>query len=72
MTQFKQCPSAITNANPGVVTSRNHGYSSGQTLIMWIASGMTQLNKKRVTISRIDANTYALDVDTSDYESICQ
>jgi len=38
----------------GIVTSKHHGYSDGQTLIMWMATGMTQLNKKKVTITKID------------------
>ena len=62
-------PTEITQANPGVVTSKNHGYSDGQTLMMWISTGMTQLNKKKVKITKIDANSYSLDVDTSSYSS---
>ena len=59
----------ITQANPGVVTSKNHRYSDGQALMMWMATGMTQLNRKKVTIRKIDANSYSLDVDTSGYGS---
>ena len=42
---------AITKANPAVVTSSSHGYSNGDHV--WISSvvGMTELNGRRFTVA---------------------
>lgn len=55
---------AITKANPGVVTAPNHGFTSGDTVTFDIASGMTQLDSQNNTLSGLisvtDANTFTL------------
>lgn len=63
-----QTPTAITAANPGVVTINNHGWVTGN----WVrasnfvtsppgdATGMEQLNYKQFTITVLSANTFSL------------
>lgn len=52
---------AATQANPGVITtSTNHGYTSGDTVIIFGVVGMTQLNGKAYKITVISANTFSL------------
>lgn len=51
---------AITQANPAVVTSASHGYSNGQFLQLSAIKGMTQLNNRTVKIAGVTTNTYSL------------
>lgn len=75
-------PTAITAANPGVVTITAHGWSSGNwvrasnfvTSPVASATGMEQLNYRQFIISVINANTFSLidpatglAIDTSAY-----
>lgn len=48
---------AITQANPGVVTINAHGYSNGQWLFLAGIGGMTQLNGRFVKVAAAAANT---------------
>lgn len=64
--------SAITQANPAVVTATGHGYSTGQQIIINTVVGMTQLNNSisgtNYTITKIDADNFSLvGVDSSGY-----
>jgi hypothetical protein len=60
--------SAITNANPGkVTTSTAHGLSTGDTTIHSNMVGMSNLNYFPVTVTVIDANNYTIGVDTTTY-----
>jgi len=55
---------AITKANPGVVTSTAHGFSNGDTVVITGVVGMTQVNGKRFKVASVTANTFALqDID---------
>ena len=59
---------AITKANPAVVTSSSHGYSDGDHV--WIASvvGMTEVNGRRFTVANKTTNTFELSgVNSTDY-----
>lgn len=59
---------AITNANPGVVTSASHGYTNGDLVVLGAISGMTQLNGKEVTVANVTTNTFELSgVNTTAY-----
>lgn len=51
---------AITNANPAVVSSTAHGYANGNTVFLTGILGMTQLNNRAFTISGVTANTFNL------------
>jgi hypothetical protein len=65
--------SAITKANPGVVTATSHGFSDGDTVDLSDILGMTELNGVRVIVANKTANTFELtdedgdDIDTTDY-----
>lgn len=58
---------AVTKANPGVVTAASHGYSNGQRVHIAGVVGMTEVNDKYFIISGVTANTYKIDVDTTNY-----
>ena len=56
--------SAITNASEAVVTSTAHGYSNGDTVIMF--SGWGRLHKRAVRIKSVTTDTFVLEgVDTT-------
>lgn len=58
---------AITKANPGVVSATAHGFNTGDVIVHTISAGMTQLHNRPCTITVSDANTYSLGIDTSAY-----
>lgn len=49
-----------TQASPCVITIDNHGYTTGDILLITSVGGMTQLNDKLYTITVIDTNTFSL------------
>jgi len=51
---------AITKANPGVITSNSHGYLTGDEILITSVVGMTELNNKNFLVVKIDANTFSL------------
>lgn len=56
----------ITNANPGVVTTTlNHGYTTGQTVTMAGATGLTALNGVSLTATVLSQKTFSIGVDTT-------
>ena len=57
----------ITQANPGVVTDVAHGHSSGDHIWLDGIVGMTQLNRRRVTITVLSVDTYSIAIDTTGY-----
>ncbi len=61
--------SAITKANPGIVTSTAHGFSNGDLIVIRNSEGMTEVNNTTFTIASVTANTFSLGVDTSAYSS---
>lgn len=59
---------AITNANPGVITTTlNHGFSTGQVINITGIVGMTALNNTPLTITVLSHNTFSIGVDTTSY-----
>jgi hypothetical protein len=55
---------AITKANPGVVTTTAHGFSNGDTVVISGVVGMTQVNGKRFKVASVATDTFALqDID---------
>jgi hypothetical protein len=60
ITEGDKTITAITKANPAVVTSSSHGYSNGDHV--WINSvvGMTELNGRRFTVANKTTNTFEL------------
>jgi len=62
---------AISQANPGIVTtSVDHLFETGQKVRLNIPSdcGMEQLSGQLVTVTRIDAGTFSIGVDTTGYD----
>lgn len=59
---------AITKANPGVVTSTSHGLSDGDVIKITGVVGMTELNDEVFIVNVLTANTFELvDTDTTGY-----
>lgn len=65
----------ITKANPAVVTSAAHGFTTGQTVWLNDIVGMTQLNTRFVTVTVIDANNFSINslstlpIDSTTYDA---
>lgn len=65
--------SAITKANPGVVTSNAHGFVNGDWVKFSAMSGMTQLQGRTAIVAGATANTFQLHdhtgavIDTTSY-----
>ena len=58
--------SAVTQANPGQVTSANHGLLNGYKINFSSVGGMTELNNlNEVTVTVVDENNFTFGVDTS-------
>jgi len=67
----RQTISTITRANPGVVTTtEDHGYETGLCVRFFfpLDVGMNQLEDKVVKITRLDATSFSIDVDTSHFD----
>jgi len=63
-------PTAITRANPCVVTSAGHGLANGQWIHFASVGGMAQLNTNTYKIANVAANTFSLqDLDGNDINS---
>lgn len=69
----KKTITAVTQANPGVVTCTSHGFADGDFIIIEEIVGMTQLNSRVYEVEYIGANSFSLKtlagvaVDTSAY-----
>lgn len=51
---------AITNANPGVITSAAHGFANGDKVVFRGLKGMGELNYNKYLAVVLDANTFTL------------
>ena len=64
---------AITKANPAVVTATSHGYSNGDEIVITGVGGMTEVNGKRFLVADKTTNTFELqdkdgvDIDSSSF-----
>jgi hypothetical protein len=62
--------SAITKANPAVVTATSHGYENGDEVVISSVGGMTEVNGKRFLVADKTTNTFELqDKDGVDINS---
>ena len=62
--------SAITKANPAVVTATSHGYDNGDEVLISGVGGMTEVNGKRFLVADKTTNTFELqDKDGVDINS---
>lgn len=65
--------SAITQADPGVVTANSHGFSDGDIVVIEEVNGMVEVNSQPYTVTNSTANTFELydlngnTVDTSGF-----
>jgi len=60
--------SAITNANPAVVTSNAHGLSNGDVIKITGVTGMIELNDELFVVANQTTNTFQLaNVNATDY-----
>lgn len=56
--------------NPVKVTASTHGYATGDDVVISGVSGMTELNGRRFTITKVDADNFTLDgEDGSGYDA---
>lgn len=55
----------ITKANPAVVTATAHGLATGDNGLVSGVGGMTEVNDRRFTITKIDADSFSLDGEDS-------
>ena len=60
LTEATKTITAITQANPAVVTSNGHGFSNGDRVFIKSVAGMTELNNKEFTVASTATNTFAL------------
>jgi len=52
--------SAITKANPGVLTSNSHGYSNGDEVFLSNSGAMTELLSRNYRVANVTTNTFTL------------
>ena len=58
----------ITRASPGIVTTAApHGLASGDAVWLEDVQGMTEVNRRRFTVTVLGSSTVALGIDTSGY-----
>jgi hypothetical protein len=68
----RQTVSNISRTNPGVVTTtQNHGYDSGLFVRFYFPKnfGMTQVNGNVYEITVLSPTTFAINVDTTNFDS---
>ena len=70
ITESNKTITAITKANPAVVTSSSHGYSNGDYVIISSVAGMNQVNGRTFKVANKTTNTFELqDVDANNINS---
>lgn len=57
----------VSQANPAVVTMTSHGFVTGDTVWLWGSTGMLQIAGAPYTVTRIDANSFSIPVDSSGF-----
>lgn len=63
--------SAVTLANPGVVTATAHGYSNGDFVVATVTAGMVELDGQVVRVSAAATDSFTLEgLDTSAYSAV--
>jgi len=60
LTEATKAITAITAANPAVVTSNSHGYNNGDRVFISGVVGMTQVNNLEFTVANKTTNTFQL------------
>jgi hypothetical protein len=66
VTEATTAITAITKANPAVVTANSHGLSNGDRVFIASVSGMTEVNNREFTVAGVTTNTFQLSgIDSS-------
>jgi len=60
VTEATTAITAITKANPAVVTANSHGLSNGDRVFIASVSGMTEVNNREFTVAGVTTNTFQL------------
>ena len=60
VTEIRGTITAVTNANPSVVTSAAHGLSNGDYVTITDVDGMELFNNRRYRINNVTTNTFEL------------
>lgn len=60
VTETPKTITAVTAANPPVVTSAAHGFSNGDEVFVTGVVGMTRLNGRRFNVKNVTTNTFTL------------
>ena len=60
LTSSAKTITAITKANPGVLTSNSHGFSNGDEIFIDSVGGMTELNGRNYRVANSTTNTFSL------------
>lgn len=60
-------PTAVSKANPGVVTLAAHGLADSDPVFVTGLGGMTELNNREFAVTVVDANRFSIGVDTTGY-----
>jgi len=60
VTEATKTITAVTKANPAVVTASSHGFSNGDRVYITGVVGMTQLNNREFTVANQTTNTFEL------------
>ena len=70
LTEATTAITAITQANPAVVTATSHGLSNGDRVFITGVGGMTEVNNLEFTVAGATTNTFELSgIDSSAYEA---
>lgn len=58
---------AITKANPGVVTCPGHGFTTAQKRFIAGVKGMTEVNDAAYTVTVVNSSSFSIGVNTTSY-----
>lgn len=59
--------SNITRTNPVIVTAENHGYQTGDEVFFDGIQGMTEINGRSGTVTRLDEDRFSVGISGSDF-----
>ena len=70
LTEASQNITAVTQANPAVVTITSHTFTNGDRIFVSGVAGMTQLNNREFTVANTTANTFELSgIDSTGFDA---
>ena len=70
LTEASQSITAVTQANPAVVTITSHTFTNGDRVLISGVAGMTELNNREFTVANTTANTFELSgIDSTAFDA---